>query len=117
MIVRRKTLEQRIEETGLHAIRICYDTIKKFDDIPCSSYSTILTAGYRALNHRKSRLLKWYDLHKPCVMTDYCVHNVETYVINMMSKEANKQIFKPIPNPYEKRNRFFRWVNGFTTRR
>ena len=116
MIIGRKNLEKRIDEIGRQTLNICYGCLTNLDDIACTSYTPIMTAGYRALNHRKQRILKWYDLHKPLIMTEYCVHNVETYVMKMMSKEANKLLFLPIRNPYEKKYRILSWINGICKR-
>ena len=102
MIIGRKSLEKRIDEIGRQTMGITYNVLTSLSDIPCTSYSDIMTVGYRAFNHRKKRLLNWYDIHRPYVMTEHCIHNVETYIVKMMSAEANSVIFQPIRNPYHK---------------
>jgi len=100
MIVGKKNLEKRIDSVGHKAIELSYETLTNLELLNASYYTEVLSAGYKALDHRKSRLLKHYEIQKnPWFLDNLYVRNVERYVSKMMTVKAQEFFLKPPPKP------------------
>ena len=98
MIIGRKSLEKRIDTVGRKAIELSYETLTNLSYLNVNFYNEVLTAGYKALSHRKKRLLQHYEIQKnPWFLDKLYVRNVERYVSKMMSVKAESFFSRPPP--------------------
>ena len=95
MIIGHRGLEKKINEIGFNTIYTCQDVITQLN-ISGYNKNISLEAGYRALQHRRKRLLNFYTEKYSCVLLDdVAVLNVKRYITNMMTKGVREYMNKP----------------------
>ena len=101
MILRKKTLERLINETGFKTIHTIADGLNSCTLINSNYHNHILETGYDALRHRKQRLLDVYELRTPHRLNKKHLTHLETYIKRMMTKKAYELMITEPPVPHK----------------